>query len=256
MIAQQHRNCQPAQESLIFSIIFTKATRITQWYNGIMKIPPTRKCVILCVRQHHPETRLAHFVAVTPLVLWHLPDDGIHGRQSRPDLIYWSILWHEGITSQCVITRDLDRWVGKRLTIDDIDKLHAVLELWEVPDNSVQNGLAGDDLQLYTPIQPFLQQHGPSNHWRANVNSTVRHTGQEEEFQEKSLIQDLTDLLTIALEDFNPQKGGGQEAYIVTIHGTQMRLFNPDYQGYLRRWSQKAYNRGKWQYVYAVSVDF
>ena len=69
----------------------------------------------------------------------------------------------------------------------------------------------------------FCYNYDINRRYRRNVNDTVRHTGQEECFQNESLTQELAELLGIALVDFNPGCGD-QEAYVVTIHGTQMRL--------------------------------
>lgn len=57
------------------------------------------------------------------------------------------------------------------------------------------------------------------------MNSSVRHTGQPEAFQEESLAQEVAELLGIALASYRSGNAGNdQEAYVVTIHGTQLRL--------------------------------
>lgn len=57
------------------------------------------------------------------------------------------------------------------------------------------------------------------------MNSSVRHTGQPEAFQEESLAQEVADLLGIALAGYRSgDSGNDQEAYVVTIYGTQLRL--------------------------------
>lgn len=57
------------------------------------------------------------------------------------------------------------------------------------------------------------------------MNSSVRHTGQPEAFQEESLAQEVAELLGIALAGYRSgDSGNDQEAYVVTIHGTQLHL--------------------------------
>ena len=59
-----------------------------------------------------------------------------------------------------------------------------------------------------------------------NVNDKVRHTGNEEKLQEQSLVQEVAELLAITLAGYRPENSTkkDQEAFVVTIHGTQLHL--------------------------------
>lgn len=64
-----------------------------------------------------------------------------------------------------------------------------------------------------------------------------RGTDQEEDYDAKSLAQEVAELLAMALANFNSANStkGDQEAYLMTIHGTRFRLTTANFTAeYLR----------------------